>query len=182
MLFKPGVSLKPAHQGHAQPGFWYKKGCQTLFQLLVLVVQQLQGVPAQQRVAFLHSPAGNTVLHVLMDLLAEEEAMMDLGQVVAGAGLQVPEGVQHLQQQLVAGNSQASKLDGLSMIVQLLLPGLLLQPAFAPPVCEGDAGGCSSGNGSPGPSPSPNGSSTSSTTGSSSSKCVVATIGPGEVT
>lgn len=45
-----------------------------VFQLLLLLVQQLQGVPAQEWAAFLHSPPGSEALRVLSEVSRMEAA------------------------------------------------------------------------------------------------------------
>jgi hypothetical protein len=188
--------LEPSDEVYSVKDPEYKGACTTLSQLLLLVVQELQGASPQQRTAFLHSPAGGTVLRVLTDLLCQEGISMHVAGVVAGLGLQVPVGGHQQQQQQVPGGLQASNMNALSLVEQLLLPGLLLQPAPAAELRDSDAGGCSSSSISSLTATSSSSSSHSSggfecmsqpnagaiTATCGSSKRVVMTLGEGEVT
>jgi hypothetical protein len=129
--------------------------------LLVLLVQQLQATPPQQRAAFLHSPYGNNVLRVLSEMSTYEatercvlEVLMESGSQVAATGQQgkpaAPAWVNHWPQ-------------GRPMVQLLLLPALLLGPS-AETVAFGSDGAERASSSNPGNCSS----STSSTSGANS--------------
>jgi hypothetical protein len=97
-----------------------------LLQLLVLLVQQVQQVPAQARHEFLGSPWGGAVLGMLEGLCCDKTG-------VAGNTLQASIN-QHLyrltapQQQQQSCGVHKRVMSPLQMMQQLLLPGLLLEP------------------------------------------------------
>jgi hypothetical protein len=119
-------------------------------QLLVLLVQQLPGVSAQQRGAFLCGPPGTTLLWVLREMSSyakTDESVMELlmgpGPQQAGTGQQV---------QPAAAGWVNHWAQGRAVVELLLLPGLLLEPVPEPAPSGGDgvegissstSGGCS---------------------------------------
>jgi hypothetical protein len=110
----------------------HKAGASGTVQLLVLLVQRLQDTPLEVRTAFLHSPAGSKVLHVLSAMA--ERGLLSRGVVTADGGQAVPPG-----QQLVSPHGMRL-LDtaGDALVGLLLLPGLLLVRKTAG--VEGDDG------------------------------------------
>jgi hypothetical protein len=108
----------------------YGIGFQNVLQLLLLVVQQLQGLAPSQRAAFLHSPAGVTVLQVLRQVPMEYEDSLPLAFVVLSGG---PQGGAAIlaQQQGDTEGGWMYEVQGRTLVEQLLLPALLLQPARA---------------------------------------------------
>jgi hypothetical protein len=107
-------------------------------QLLMLLVQQLQGVSPQQRGAFLCSPTGTTLLWVLSEMssYAKTKTDMSVMEVLmaprpqqAGTGQQV---------QAAAAGWVNHWAQGRAMVELLLLPGLLLEPAPEPVPSGGD--------------------------------------------
>jgi hypothetical protein len=95
-------------------------GASATLQLLVLLVQQLQGLGPEARTAFLHSPAGSNVLQVL-------SSMVEQGMVSGGTGCgdqSVPIG----RSQDGDGCMQLHSASRDQLVSLLLLPGLLLQP------------------------------------------------------
>jgi hypothetical protein len=125
-----------------------------VLQLLLLLVQQLQGAAPRQRAAFLHSPGGTFVLHVLGEMVPEiitswepvMEVLMETGSQQAAIGQQqkaaVPGWVNHWFHARAA-------------MELLLLPGLLLQPVLR-------MGSSESGGAETASSSKPGGSSTAS--------------------
>jgi hypothetical protein len=128
----------------------YEKAARQFYvvvQLLMLLVQQLQGAPSQLRAAFLHSPAGSCVLQVLSEIAPElvssmgpcvMEVLLDTGLQQAGAG----------RQHMPAAPGWANHWShGRAVVELLLLPGLLLEPVLSMGVSEGanssKPGGCS---------------------------------------
>jgi hypothetical protein len=106
-----------------QVSAWMK---QVVEPLLVLLVQQLQGVPGHERSAFLHSPAGSGVLRVLSELGKVGASagscvnVLRYSMVDAAAALQVKE-------QLTMDMAQRHGLSARAFVELLLLPGLLLE-------------------------------------------------------
>jgi hypothetical protein len=105
-----------------------------LVSMVVLLVQQLQGMSPQQRAAFLHSPAGSSVLQVLSalgslqtgDPSAEGTAVRmlvsgDLSKCAAADPTQQ-------QQQQQPCDIKSYVASSRELVELLLLPGLLLQP------------------------------------------------------
>jgi hypothetical protein len=114
---------QPGAAPQASAGFWWK---QVLVPLLVLLVQQLQGAPPQQRTAFLHSPAGSSVLRVLGKL---QQAGASAGSWVDVVQYNEADAAAAMQgnQQYTMGMMQKHGLSGRALVELLLLPGLLLE-------------------------------------------------------
>jgi hypothetical protein len=102
-------------------------GTLQLLQLLVLVVQQLQGAPPQQRAAFLGSPAGTILLHVLSGISSPD------AQHIFGCELLVQD-VPLTATAAAAADWHNCVPRGHDLVEMLLLPGLLLAP-----VCSAEA-------------------------------------------
>jgi hypothetical protein len=121
------------------------------FQLLVLLVQQLQGAGSQSRAAFLHGPAGSEVLRVLSELslvtVNNRDTIADLvcpkwQPAAAAAAGHGPQQGRTILQNL--------KLNTRGLMELMVLPGLLLQPGYGivKDVAEEAGGGDSSSNSS----------------------------------
>jgi hypothetical protein len=129
-----------------------------VFQLLLLLVQQLQGVPAEERSAFLHSPAGSEALRVLSELMSMEAAGWRFAlTMILPTATQDPQG--GVQQQQQPGEQQLEQppataaaprvwLTGHAVVQELLVPGLLLSLTEQPGAAGGAADGSSAGGGS----------------------------------
>jgi hypothetical protein len=98
-----------------------------LFQLLLLLVQQLQGMPPHQRTSFLHSPAGSEVLRVLSKMSSDEAAMRKPIRAMFDKAALGAAGVQELQEQ---GRKwwRPQAYEARAVLEMAVLPGLLLQP------------------------------------------------------
>jgi hypothetical protein len=120
----------PPAQGawHAVHALQYGIGCQTILQLLLLVVQQLQAVPAQQRANFLHSSAGATVLQCLSQMPMGYVDKLPLAFAVLSGGTQGGAALMAQQQDDTEGGWMYG-MTGRTLVEQLLLPALLLQPS-----------------------------------------------------
>jgi hypothetical protein len=148
-----------------------------LSHLLLLVVQQLQGVPAQERTSFLHSPAGGEVLRVLSELDSMEVAGWGSAlAMILPTGSQEPAGAIHKQQQPSPPAAETVWLTAHALVQELLLPGLLLQPVQVQQAGAAGAGvtGSSIGVSSTDNSAAGQGSSDTSTCSSTCSSCCLA--------
>jgi uncharacterized membrane protein YgcG len=150
---------------------------------LLLLAQQLQGMTLQQRAAFLHSPAGGTVLRVLgeMDVKAAE------GDVLVGSlFFYYPDRTTNNPEQQQAGQRTCCEDDLVpslltvdAVVHQLLVPGLLLQlkgpqEGSSPSAGTSSSTSSSSGGTSSSTSSSSSGGGTSSSSTSSSQGCEAA--------
>jgi hypothetical protein len=121
-----------------------------LLSVLLVLVRQLQAVPPQLRAEFLHSPSGGCLLRVLHGMSLDTE---QYARIVETPSSRTPSGVPAARQQqqqemsaLEAFNSMYKT--GRTLAEQLLLPGLLLQPASSSqdaPEHEGCSSSSSSG-------------------------------------
>jgi hypothetical protein len=104
---------------------------------LTLLVQQLQAMAPQQRAAFLHSPAGNTVLHVLSEMCASEVMAKDVVRLVDSSTVQ--QVAQQAEEQPWPAEPDVVQhgLSGHAVVSLLVLPGLLLEPASSENVLQG---------------------------------------------
>jgi hypothetical protein len=111
-------------------------GASGTLQLLVLLVQRLQGSSPEVFNAFLNSQAGTKVLQVLGSIA--EQGLLSKGVGTGGRSQAVPSEQQGTALSML--NAHGDALVGL-----LLLPGLLLQPT--PPINEARASRCKLGLG-----------------------------------
>jgi hypothetical protein len=103
---------------------------QALGHSVLLMAQQLQRVPSRHRAAFLHSPAGNSVLQVLSELSAGQGVEVAFCELALGERHRDPREVQR-EEQAAAGDWTPAILPGRLLVQQLLVPGLLLHPTPA---------------------------------------------------
>jgi hypothetical protein len=111
-----------------------------LLHFMLLLVQQLQAATPQQRAAFLHSPAGTILLHVLHGMSlpeVEDRFLCELlvqdsnppsSSAAAGAEAVAAEPAAGQQGYPAAGNWSNSVPRGREVVQLLLLPALLLAP------------------------------------------------------
>jgi hypothetical protein len=100
-----------------------------LMQLLLLLAHQLQRAPPQQRAAFLGSPWGSIVLQVMSELV--EGNHLDTLAVLVSDAVGQPSSQQQQQQPMVVQNAwQEHMIRGDVLLELLVLPALLLHPAF----------------------------------------------------
>jgi hypothetical protein len=99
------------------------------FQLLLLLVAQLQGTSPQQRAAFLYSPAGSSVMRVVSEMRAEEALMSGWAMCASNNRAVAATRLQHFFQGQGAWGSLEYTAGG--VMERLVLPGLLLQPVPA---------------------------------------------------
>jgi hypothetical protein len=114
-----------------------------LGECLLLLVQQLQGVSPQLRTAFLHSPAGGVVLRLMGEMSRVQPDLHDpvgndMLRQLRGRSGQSAQGLSWLPGWASNGPEErptdtwlAACLSSRVLVQQLLLPGLLLQPAVA---------------------------------------------------
>jgi hypothetical protein len=110
-----------------RPVFDQDTGHRALFELLVLLVQQLQAASPEARATFLHSPAGSEVLRVLNQVLADQPAASGRVAVMTDGRLLGAGGVQQLSDSKGSWRNIGHTVAWLVEV--LVLPGLLLQPA-----------------------------------------------------
>jgi hypothetical protein len=140
LLVQGSASDAPDEESLGMQGSDYGTA-QTLLHLLVLLMQQLQGAPAQLRASFLQGPAGNAMLRMLSAL--SFQAGKEWQAVRVFVGFWAMRTTNHLE--YLIGHKYWLRP---TQLVEMLLPGLLLQPVCPTPAAMEDiptSSGTSSG-------------------------------------
>jgi hypothetical protein len=98
-----------------------------LLHFMLLLVQQLQAATPQQRAAFLHSPAGTILLHVLHGMSLPEVEDRFLCELLVQDS-NPPSSSAAAGAEAVAAEPAAGQPRGREVVQLLLLPALLLAP------------------------------------------------------